>query len=687
MNLKKLLFLILLLSPLWCSVGWGATYCVFPGNAQCTAESAPNVCCTGAGTGTCAGVDGAGVAGTVGACWATMNYAESRIAASGDTVNVAAGKYYETDASYHCFAPLKAATWIGTGAVEVYPDASGTKALRITGTTVQSFSGFIFDARRADTVAQANAVLDANNNATNRTFSGCTFRNYTASAISGGVSGYPKVVSTGNTYLVSAGQAFVSGDITSTNDVFTFSGTGTKLYAGVNGWTTTSTYTNPTFNWAVAGAIGFDLNGSSTLTITGGTSSITAAIASIVDATRNVADTGTVTVTGHTVTSTTATTAPLFKFATAAMNVTFTDNILTGLVSNQAQQIVSYDAPADTVADYLTVNLLRNTINTGASSLSTFRVRSTGEVVNLTIDHNTLTTDSAANYVLEIGTETPNTANCVGAVACVNDKVNPTITWNTVAAVNRASLVNNNPSIHNIFVGHNKGAVIKNNYSYGGSYGAVLKHSSGSGTDVAYCQYNDFINNTFGTLIKGYEGVKHVNNTIVNAYTYANPSKGIQLSDNTGAHSPVNVINKNNIIDLADAGAIGVYLYNGAIATFDSDYNLFYLTGANPIYGREEPTSFPNWTGATSWVTTAGHDAHSATPANPQFFSATDYRLKTLSPARALGVSVAGVHDQPGCLTTDGKAITNPPNMGSDSTLYTPSGGSFLNLLLLDIIK
>ncbi len=47
----------------------------------------------------------------------------------------------------------------------------------------------------------------------------------------------------------------------------------------------------------------------------------------------------------------------------------------------------------------------------------------------------------------------------------------------------------------------------------------------------------------------------------------------------------------------------------------------------------------------------------------------SDYRLRASSPANKTGIAIAGIHDQAGCLTFDGKSCyTATPNMGAEST-------------------
>ncbi len=599
---------------------WGApaTYYVAPGNAQCTAASTPNACCTGSGTGTCTGDDAA--AGDAAHPWATMNYAESQLAASGDTVHVAAGKYYETDASVHCFNPIKSAAWIVDGPVEVHPDASGTKAMRWSGTGTISFTGFTFDAKRPDGTAQANVIFDATTNSTNKTLTNCTLQNSTSVALYGNASGYPVVASSGTSYLISAGVGLNSGNITSTGDTFTLSGTATAIWAGVNGRTETLSFTTPTIG-LIAGSIGFDLNGNTTFTIDGGTTTMTGAVASLVDATRTGAvDVGTITVQNHTITGNTATTAPIVTASTGQWDVFFTDNTVTSLASAQVQPVVSVIAPVDQVAANVAVTLSGNTITTtGTSNLRHFLVKSTGETVLLTIDGNTNTSASTgAAYVYHIGSETTSEASCVGATACVDDTIQATITDNIISAGNTSSVADSSPAIHNIFVGHQNGSIIRRNLSQGGGYGIVLKHSAGSGSDTADVSNNKLINNKWGIIVKGQEGANVYNNTFVNTRSGATMplQVGVQISDNGGLHSPVNVKLANNIIQSSGNGAIGIYSYAAALpAGFDSDYNSIYLSGTSPIYAQVN-TDMYNW---AQWQALggAGYDEHSINASAP----------------------------------------------------------------------
>ncbi len=134
---------------------------------------------------------------------------------------------------------------------------------------------------------------------------------------------------------------------------------------------------------------------------------------------------------------------------------------------------------------------------------------------------------------------------------------------------------------------------------------------------------------------------------------------------------------KNNIFYTLlsfDTSGSGAEVVTTSVTTseLDVDYNLYYrISNSLRIMLINGASYYMNQ--IANIRSMYGWDAHSPTPANPLFVSATDYHVQGGSPAIGAGVAIPGI-------TTDfeGNAYTNPPNIGCYATPSITSNPTYL---------
>jgi hypothetical protein len=161
-------------------------------------------------------------------------------------------------------------------------------------------------------------------------------------------------------------------------------------------------------------------------------------------------------------------------------------------------------------------------------------------------------------------------------------------------------------------------------------------------------------------------------------YVYNNTFHGVNLSL-TGTHALLsmstnaNAVIENNIFynnsNSATTTTFACLYFSATAGTATSDYNLFYNTDASSRFLHWDGTTYTTAQWAT-YKTASSQDAHSPTPADPLFYSSSDYRLQLGSPAYHTGVNLGLGTDYVGRLWND------PPSLGA---LEYPS----TNLILL----
>ena len=577
--------------------------------------------------------------------WLTLNGAENN-ASTGDIIYVNAGTYLDP-ASY--WQPAKGIAWITEGGTAIVQQAGSlTKPIFIANNSnTASWTGFTFDAKN---VANSYGLFLAGGS--NKIFINDTFINSTINAVAVGSAG-TSASFTNSTFNVSSGSVFGSGDFTDTGSTFNLSGTASSINLGVNGWGQNLLFTNSIFNAGSSRANLFLIKGSGTYTFDHVIVNLNSSISSIISATRNILDTGTITFENSSIggSSPQVTTADMFKINTGIWNVNYLGNsVITS--SSQTNNIFSMTGA---ISGSQTFTASNNIITSGVET--PISLISTGANIIANIHGNTITKTGSSGYTIAVGTEITNQASCVGAIACVNDTINSIIDGNIIYGPNKLSKNDDNPTLHAIFVGHNKDSLVTKNLIVGSGYGIVIKHSNGSGVDSnTNVNYNILLNNRRGLLIKGQEGVKVHNNTIVSLYDYAGSSTpyGIQIDDNGGLHVPINTNLKNNIIYLKNitGNPVGVYWGIALPSGFITDNNLLFLTNnGNVAFVNFSLVSWSQWQGLN-------YDLHGLN-VDPFFTSSSNFKLLPTSPAINTGTNVS--------LTSDylGNPIVGTPDIGA----------------------
>jgi len=200
------------------------------------------------------------------------------------------------------------------------------------------------------------------------------------------------------------------------------------------------------------------------------------------------------------------------------------------------------------------------------------------------------------------------------------------------------------------------------------SEGSFIANQGGTTVTKVYF-YDNIIKNTKQSALK-LENLDEI-------YVYNNTFYGINPNLTTGesllyiglgnGYVIKNNIFYNNVNSAINAVYSCMYI-SSTVGTITSDYNLFY---------KSDPTGrFIHWKGTNytmaqwaTYKTASSQDAYSPAPADPLFYSSTDYRLQLASPALHTGVNLG--------LLTDytGRAWANPPSLGA---LEYPSTNSIL---------
>jgi hypothetical protein len=224
----------------------------------------------------------------------------------------------------------------------------------------------------------------------------------------------------------------------------------------------------------------------------------------------------------------------------------------------------------------------------------------------------------------------------------------------------------NSVGLHSIEFAWSKQAKIHHNYVNGGGYGLAIKGGAHDWAGVGGAYFNEIVDiggtgatnpSQGGIFVKGAQNVPVYNNTVSLAATYKQQYGLIRVYTNNdvGTHLAGSAIIKNNLL-VADSGQNLIYvgLAGDAAdnASITADYNLYYSRGGDFNASVGAATTYTTWAG---WQA-AGYDAHSPTPADPQFVSTTDFRLRPASPAIGAGADLSATIGTTGA---DGLPITN----------------------------
>lgn len=585
------------------------------------------------------GVDDAGVNGALATPWASMQYAESRLTA-GDTVYVAAGTYNENESTQNCLYLQKAATWIADGIVEVRPYSSTAYAGIVGGTTAAiSMSGFVFDGTRINGATDATHALYLNTGSNNKTFIDCTFKNALTNLI---------YAPGANDNIVLTRPIFSGSPATAAiyaaNIGLTVTHITVNNYSGARIFYHTAATRQATFNGgSITAALNsrvFQDDGDGKLTITG----ITAAIST--NSTEpgafvyiNTANkTGNIIVSNNDITYTltpgNASTTEIICILNGSHNTTVTGNTIRCNSAGQTMSAIKIARQPVVICNYNKIYYESTGI------VIPLYILSTGSVMSVTCDYNTVYTKQTASQAIVVGSDVPGTGdNKIDGASVSHNKVYAPL----------------GGSCHNIEYGYNKNGTVVGNYTYGGRYGIVIKGAETYTT--GYVAYNIIIDPTYeGIRVKGVKNLPVYNNTLYlsEGRTILNGLLYITVNPDSSNASSTGCIAKNNIM-VAPGGNNVIKCDVESVSGLTLDYNCYYMSsGKAPIYALIGTTQYQGASAWTSWQA-ASYDAHGISGLDPKFRSTTDFHLRSSSPCINAGTTIEG-------LTTDFDGKKVPPN-------------------------
>lgn len=240
------------------------------------------------------------------------------------------------------------------------------------------------------------------------------------------------------------------------------------------------------------------------------------------------------------------------------------------------------------------VSILRNLVYLNVESCEFISIEPSIECTEVNVNYNTVNKLIADDgYGIKIGNETTN-ANDNKILVCnlIGNKVNCVDYFNP-GTVN---------TIHGIFVGHQKDAVIKYNKVRGAALGIAVKGETSSYyTDgfIAYNVISECI--TYGIVSKGIGGVKIYNNTVLQNELTGSTSSALYFlsSTTTPAHHAIDCIAKNNILILTNnANSYPRVIRFGNsdnYSGFVSNYNILFSSLASMVFNGTADKTFAQW--------------------------------------------------------------------------------------------
>lgn len=590
------------------------------------------------------GVDGVGVDGSIATPWATMQYAESRIAASGDTLYVAAATYNENDSSLHCLYLQKSASWIADGTVIVRPYSSTSyAAIFAGGSNTISATGFTFDATKVNGATNASYTLYLNTGSNNKTFTDCTFANavtdlvYAPNSNSSIVFTGPTFTGAPSTAAIYAGNIGLtvnSINVTSFSSARIFYHTADTTPVTFNGGTITASLSGRAFQSDGDGAM--TINGITAVIGTNGTEP--GSFAYLNAAAKNGAFLVTNNNITYTLTAGAASTGHTINVSAGNHATTVTGNTITCSSTGQNQSAIR-------VTNQPTVNISNNIINYGGTgSLQPVQITSTGTTMAVVFDNNSVTSSQSAQQVVLIGSD----------VSTAGDN-----------KIDGAEIIGNSiyaplgSSCHDLEYGYNKNGAIKQNYIYGGGYGIVIKGNAENYT-AGYAVENILKDQSIEQMrVKGVQNLPVYNNTfyVSSGRTITNGSLYITVNGDSANVPSTGTLAKNNIF-YTQGGLNTVNCDTNSSTGLVLDYNLQYMaTGISPIYAFVSATQYQGASAWTNWQA-AGFDTHGVN-ADPKLTSSSDFHLTNTSSAIDTGTDLSLTSD------SEGNPIYGLPDIGA----------------------
>lgn len=572
--------------------------------------------------------------GSLATPWATLSGAEGKAAVQdGDTI-------YAAPATYPAWTLAKRLSWISDGTATI--QATGTTAVYIASTKDITLNGFTIDLNaktfgvRLASGGGTNTISVINSNIIGGATNSQAFRWDVAGnlTVSGGSIQSSNVLAY-SFFFNAGGNISISGlNHTAKSAVFMIDG---------NGALGTVSATNNTLNYISSGNV-FHLSGSSNVTISSNTVTLSGTPASFVNMT-TLSKTGAVTISDNTVTYSSATSSA------AVINITGTSHAVNVLRNTfyaqgptQAQSIIA-------LTNQTTPEVSDNIIYTNGSSnnVAHIYIVSTGTNVGVAkVYRNQSYSTSINGQVILVGYDVTSAGNnkLDGSEIVGNKVYGPLYYDRTIAAA----------GTHAIEFGWNKDGKIEKNYVNGSPYGIVVKGGGDDYLGQNGVRYNTLID-VGGTVedatnsnirIKGVSNVPVYQNTIYLSSGYYAKFGAIHITENfddTVNHYPATgTLIKNNIFMVpANVKTINLVNDGSSIVASDVDYNIHYTQTGLGFSTNIGATAYSAWSGAGSWQT-AGYDAHGYFT-NPLFLSSSNYNLQSISPAIDSGVDVSLISD------------------------------------------
>lgn len=536
---------------------------------------------------------------TWGQAWATLTYAETQMLA-GDTCYIRGT--FDEDGTLNCFYTTLAVSWIGVdslGSAPIIQSASTSYVMIPYGTTSIYFENIIFDGE-----ANTTYVIYQNTGSNNKTFYNCQFIGIKAST----------------------GGLIVNSNASDAN-----------------------TYSYCTFNdEGVSGSYVFALPGMSgiivdncTITLTGNTNVFTI----------STAQSGTLTFTNNTITTSGTPTADIFSVTGTGRTVRVANNTFNITSSSYNADVIYLQECVGAKVDSNTINMINSTatgVVFGIQMMSTTGI----DLGACRIKGNTVRMRRPNGVCILVGTDAASGSDeLLDSTLVEGNKVYGAFYYGAESG-----------GQHGIEIGHQKYAQVRKNYVIGTGYGIVIKGDDIDWADIGDVSYNALIdcgNSGSSLRLKGVDNVLVANNYIYQSSTVPNNSGLIHITDgDNAAHDASGCNIKNNLLESYNAEDMINCENDGSTLTTTDVTNNVYWSSAVWRVGGTTYNSFTSWQAA-------GYDANS-------YWVDPGYSLTELKPLVGSIVTNNGVNLS---LNEDyyGALVDASPNIGISESFYVPS--------------
>lgn len=275
-------------------------------------------------------------------------------------------------------------------------------------------------------------------------------------------------------------------------------------------------------------------------------------------------------------------------------------------------------------------NIITELTGNGAGSTIKCEINATG-AYSASIINNRIISKGTAPVLAGVGYGTPSDGDNSATVEISNNYLKGISAFDTEA----------NNAGHGILSHHQQDVVIKYNYTFGAGYGLVYKGLSDTILTGLGAMYNVFKDYYVSLLVKGAQGFKFYNNTVICKNIL--PSKVFDIRDNEGVSIPDNCDVRNNIFIMLKSGLNLIQVQESLSNTFD--YNLYYCPNGTLTFNADSTGyTFAEWQAE-------GFDTHSIVLTEAQFnalftdFDNNDFSLPIGSAAIGAGETLISAYD------------------------------------------